>query len=105
VRLERIVDELVLVAGERGATPAQVALAWLMSRPAVASLIVGARTEAQLAANLGAVGMVLTGDEMARLDAVSRPPLIYPYWHQAQFAKDSFTPADWAMHRDHDRAG
>ena len=75
-------------AKDRGASPAQVALAWLLDRPAVASLIIGARTDEQLADNLGAADLSLTAEELARLEEVSRPPLLYPYWHQAKTAID-----------------
>jgi aryl-alcohol dehydrogenase-like predicted oxidoreductase len=99
-RLYDIVEALVAVAEGHGATPAQVALAWLLSRPAVASLVVGGRSEAQFRENFGALSLTLTADDMARLDAVSRPPYIYPYWHQGQFARTRFSAADWALHRD-----
>ncbi|MEM8851797.1 MAG: aldo/keto reductase [Pseudomonadota bacterium] len=96
-RLWDIVDVLRAVAGDRPV--AQVALAWLLGRPAVATLVVGGRTEAQFRETLGACDLTLTEDEVAKLDAVSRPPLIYPYWHQNQFAKPRFSDADWALHR------
>lgn len=98
-RLWDIVDVLVEVAEGRGVPPAQVALAWLLGRPAVASLIVGARRPEQLRETLGALALRLSEEERARLDAVSRPPLIYPHWHQNQFAKPSFSEADWVLHR------
>src|SRR5215218_1418025 len=81
-----IVDALVEIAEERGASPAQVALAWLLGRPGIASVVVGARTEEQLADNLGAAGLQLTDDERGRLDALSAPPLLYPFWHQVATA-------------------
>lgn len=93
-RLWRIVDVLAKVAAEHGVEPAQIALSWLLTRPGVASLITGASDPGQLAANLRAVDLVLDADQLARLDAVSRPPLIYPHWHQAQFAASRFSPAD-----------
>lgn len=89
-----IVEVLVEVAEARGVTPAQVALAWIMARRAVASVIIGARTEAQLADNLRAAELSLGADEMARLEAVSRPPLLYPYWHQKATAADRLSAAD-----------
>ncbi|WP_037278230.1 aldo/keto reductase [Rubellimicrobium mesophilum] len=98
-RLWRIVDVLTEIAGDRGAPIPQVALAWLLSRPAVASLIVGARTADQLAETLGAVDLTLSEEEHGRLDEVSRPTLIYPHWHQNQFAKPTFSEADWVLHR------
>ncbi len=97
-RLWSIVDVVRAVADARGVPPAQVALAWLLQRPAVATLVVGGRTEAQFAETLGACDLKLTADEVAKLDAVSRPPLIYPYWHQHQFAKPRFSVADEALH-------
>jgi aryl-alcohol dehydrogenase-like predicted oxidoreductase len=69
-------------------TVAQVALAWLLRRPAVTSLIVGARTEEQLRDNLAALNLQLTAEEHQRLERVSRPTLIYPFWRQRN------TPAD-----------
>ncbi len=98
-RLYDIVEVLVEVAEGRGVPPAQVALAWLLGRPAVASLIVGARTPDQLRETLPAASLQLAEEERARLDEVSRPPLIYPHWHQNQFAKPTFSAADWALHR------
>jgi len=92
-----IVEVVVEVAKERGVSPAQVALAWLLERPAVTSLIVGARTEEQLADNLGAADLSLSGEELARLEQVSRPPLLYPYWHQAKTASDRLGPADLSL--------
>ncbi|SEJ90436.1 Predicted oxidoreductase [Sphingobium sp. AP50] len=94
-----IVEVLVDVAEARGGdvTPAQVALAWLLARPSVTSLVIGARTDAQLADNLKAADLTLSDDEFARLEAVSRPPLLYPYWHQLDSASDRLSPADLAL--------
>jgi aryl-alcohol dehydrogenase-like predicted oxidoreductase len=92
-----VVDVLVEVAEGRGVSPAQVALAWLLGRPAVTSVIVGARTDAQLADNLAAAELRLGDDERARLDAVSAPPLLYPYWHQARTASDRLSAADLSL--------
>ena len=77
---------------------AQIALAWLLGRPAVTSVIIGGRTEAQFRDNLASVNVKLTDDERARLDKVSQPPLIYPYWHQSWTAKDRLGHADLALH-------
>jgi diketogulonate reductase-like aldo/keto reductase len=74
-----------------------VAIAWLVAQPGVTSVIVGARTDAQLADNLAAVDLKLTAAEMKRLDAVSRPPLAYPYWHQAWTASDRLGAADLSL--------
>jgi aryl-alcohol dehydrogenase-like predicted oxidoreductase len=84
-RLYRIVDVLMAVAAERNVTPAQVALNWVMCKPAVDTVILGARTEAQLRDNLAAATWTLTADEVARLDEVSALPEPYPQWHQHKF--------------------
>ena len=76
---------------------AQVALAWLLGRPTVSSVIVGARTDEQLADNLAAAELSLSDDERARLEQVSRPPLLYPYWHQRKTALDRLSPADLSL--------
>lgn len=96
-RLYDIVEVLVEVAEARRATPAQVALAWLLRRPAVASLVIGARTEKQLADNLAAAELVLGEEEIEKLEKASRPPLIYPYWHQKQTALSRIGEADKAL--------
>jgi aryl-alcohol dehydrogenase-like predicted oxidoreductase len=96
-----IVDALVEVAEAHGASAAQVALAWLLGRPGVTSLIIGARTEEQLAVNLGAADLDLTEDDRRRLDEVSALPLLYPYWHQAATAADRLGPADLTLLAPH----
>ncbi|TIT75713.1 MAG: aldo/keto reductase, partial [Mesorhizobium sp.] len=75
------------------------ALAWLLGRPAVSSLVIGARNEAQLKDNLAAASLTLSLDERLRLDAVSRPPVLYPYSHQQFTARDRFGPADLVLDR------
>jgi aryl-alcohol dehydrogenase-like predicted oxidoreductase len=75
-----VVDALVDIAADRGATVPQVALRWLLSRPAVSSIVFGARNEAQLGDNLAAADGSLSEDELTRLDEVSRPDPVYPYW-------------------------
>lgn len=80
--LYRVVDALDEVAQETGKTVPQIALNWLLARPSVATLIIGARSEEQLRQNLGAIGWKLTSAQIARLDAASTVPLPYPYWHQ-----------------------
>ena len=100
-KLFDIVEVLVAIGEARGVSAAQIALAWLLTRPAVASLVIGARTDAQLADNLRAAAIVLAPDEVARLDEVSRPPLAYPYWHQAKAAKDRLSPADLSLLQPH----
>jgi diketogulonate reductase-like aldo/keto reductase len=71
-----------------------VALSWLLGRPGVASIIIGARTDEQLADNLRAAELVLSEEERQRLEEASAPPLIYPHWHQAKTASDRLGPAD-----------
>jgi diketogulonate reductase-like aldo/keto reductase len=73
------------VAEETGKTIPQIALNWLLRRPTVSSVIIGARNEAQLRQNLGAVGWNLTDEQVAKLDAASQTTPIYPYWHQTLF--------------------
>ena len=93
--LYRVVDALDDVAMETGKTVAQVALNWLLQRPTVCNVIVGARTETQLRANLGAIGWSLSPDQVARLDAASRRAPAYPYWHQRDFDERNPKPTDW----------
>jgi diketogulonate reductase-like aldo/keto reductase len=76
---------------------AQVALAYLLGRPAVTTLVIGARTSDQLADNLAAADLVLTDEQRKRLDEVSAPRLLYPYWHQAKTASDRLSPADLTL--------
>lgn len=83
--LFNVVDAIDKVAKECGKTVPQVALNWLLQRPTVATVIVGARNVEQLRQNLGAVGWNLTREQVAVLDAASRTPLPYPYWHQRHF--------------------
>ncbi len=80
--LYRVVDALDQVAKETGKTIPQIALNWLLQRPTVASVIVGARNETQLKQNLGAEGWNLTHSQIAMLDSASDQTLVYPYWHQ-----------------------
>lgn len=93
-RLWAVVDVLNDVARQRGATAAQVALAWLLQRPTVSSVILGGRTAEQFDANLKAAELVLSQEEIARLDAVTDRPLPYPYWHQAYHVGDRLSPAE-----------
>jgi aryl-alcohol dehydrogenase-like predicted oxidoreductase len=83
-QLYRIVEALEAVARETERTVSQVALSWVLHRPTVATVIIGARDEAQLRANVGAVDVKLTADQMKRLDEASARPPIYPYWHQRE---------------------
>jgi len=81
--LYKVVDALDEVAKETGKTVPQIALNWLLQRPTVANIIIGARNEEQLRQNLDAVGWNLTKEQVAKLDAASAVPKTYPYWHQA----------------------
>jgi len=96
-KLYDIIDVLLEVARERSVSAAQVALAWLIGRPGVSSVIIGGRSTDQFADNLAAANVKLSDEETARLEAVSRPTLIYPYWHQAWTAKDRLSDADRAL--------
>jgi aryl-alcohol dehydrogenase-like predicted oxidoreductase len=92
-----IVEALVEIGDGHGVSAAQVALAWLLDRPGIVSVIVGARTEEQLADNLGAADLQLSDGERDRLEELSRPPLIYPFWHQAKTASDRLSEADLTL--------
>jgi aryl-alcohol dehydrogenase-like predicted oxidoreductase len=96
-RLYDTVDALVSIADGHGVSPARVALAWLLGRPGVTSVIVGARTDEQLADNLAAAELSLSDDEIRRLEEVSRPPLLYPFWHQRKTASDRLSAADLSL--------
>jgi len=93
--LYTVVDALDAVAKETGKTVAQIALNWLLSRPSVANLVIGARDEKQLQQNLGALGWSLSADQAAHLEKASARPPIYPYWHQADFAERNPPPVKW----------
>ncbi len=90
--LYKVVDALDEIAKETQKSVPQIALNWLLQRPTVANIIIGARTEEQLRQNLGAVGWNLTAQQVARLDAASAVALPYPYWHQRQFAERNPPP-------------
>jgi aryl-alcohol dehydrogenase-like predicted oxidoreductase len=90
--LYRVVDALDEVAKETGKTIPQIALNWLLTRPTVSTLIIGARNEEQLKANLGSVGWKLTAEQIAKLDAASETGVAYPYWHQHQFGERNPKP-------------
>lgn len=90
-----IVDVLDAIAKETGKSVPQIALNWLLQRPTVVNLVIGARNEAQLRQNLGAVDWALTKDQIARLDAASRRQPIYPYWHQMGTASINPKPVEW----------
>src|SRR5262249_13707782 len=91
-QIYRVVDAIDAVAKETGKTVPQIALNWLLQRPTVSTVILGARTEEQLRQNLGAVGWNTTREQVAKLDAASSVPLTYPYWHQRQFAERNPPP-------------
>ncbi|HTE32521.1 MAG TPA: aldo/keto reductase [Chryseolinea sp.] len=82
--LYKVVEVLYEIAEETEKTPAQISLNWLLQRPTVDNIIIGARTEQQLLDNLKSVGWNLTIDQVKRLDAASEVPPVYPYWHQRQ---------------------
>jgi len=96
-----IIEVLVKIAEQRGVSAAQVALAYTLAKPAVTSLVIGARTDEQLADNLAAADLTLSDDERSQLDAASAPPLLYPYWHQAKTARDRLSPADLTLLSPH----
>jgi aryl-alcohol dehydrogenase-like predicted oxidoreductase len=96
-QLYNIIDLLVELGETHKVSAAQIALAYLLGRPAVTSLIIGARTEEQLADNLAAANVRLAPEERARLDKASAPVLIYPYWHQAKTAKERLSKADLSL--------
>jgi aryl-alcohol dehydrogenase-like predicted oxidoreductase len=91
------VEVLIETGAGHGVSAAQVALAYLLRKPAVTSLVIGARSTEQLADNLAAADLKLSDAEMERLDKVSQPPLLYPYWHQAKTARDRLSPADLTL--------
>jgi aryl-alcohol dehydrogenase-like predicted oxidoreductase len=90
--LHKVVDALDGMAKETGKTVPQIALNWLLQRPTVANVVIGARNEEQLRQNLGAVGWNLTPEQVAKLDAASAVTPIYPYWHQWQFQERNPLP-------------
>ncbi|MEA1831428.1 aldo/keto reductase [Methylobacterium durans] len=90
-----VLDVLEAVADETGRTMAQVALNWLLTRPTVCNVLIGARTEDQLKQNLGALGWTLTPEQVTRLDAASQETPIYPYWHQKGFDERNPKPTIW----------
>lgn len=90
--LYNVVDVLDEIAAETGKSVPQIALNWLLQRPTVSNIIIGARNEEQLRQNLGAVGWNLSTEQVARLDAASATTKTYPYWHQAGFSYRNPTP-------------
>jgi aryl-alcohol dehydrogenase-like predicted oxidoreductase len=96
-RLYDIIEVLIEIGEAHSVSAAEVALAWLLHRPAVASVVIGANSEAQLHTNLKAVDLRLTDGDMERLNAVSKLPLLYPYWHQALTASDRLSAVDLVL--------
>lgn len=90
--LYRVVDALDEIAKETGKSVAQIALNWLLQRPTVANIIIGARNEEQLKQNLGAIGWNLSAEQIAELDEASAITPAYPYWHQHQFKERNPLP-------------
>jgi aryl-alcohol dehydrogenase-like predicted oxidoreductase len=90
--LYTVVDALDKVAAEIGRTIPQVALNWLLQRPTISSVIVGARNEEQLRQNLDSAGWNLTAEQVAALDKASDPQPVYPYWHQRKFFSERNPP-------------
>jgi len=93
--LYRVVDALDVVAKNNHKTVAQVALNWLLQRPTVANIVIGARDEAQLKQNLGALEWKLGTEDLAYLDQASYQLPIYPYWHQSGFDARNPKPTTW----------
>ena len=104
-RLWNIIEVLDDIATARGVSAAQVSLAWTLSRPAISSLVVGGLSEEQFRDNIAAVDLKLSAEELERLNQVSRPAYIYPYWHQHNFAKERFSAGDWALHASYEDLG
>jgi aryl-alcohol dehydrogenase-like predicted oxidoreductase len=96
-KLYDIIETAVKIGESHNVSAAQVSLAWLLTKPAVSSLIVGARTTDQLRDNLAAAELRLSAGEIAALDDVSAEPLRYPYWHQANTSTDRLGPADLSL--------
>jgi aryl-alcohol dehydrogenase-like predicted oxidoreductase len=96
-RLYDIIELLVEIGEAHGASAAEVALAWLLRRPAVASVVIGANNEAQLRTNLKAAHLALTEEDMRRLHEASKLPLLYPYWHQALTASERLGAVDLSL--------
>ncbi len=96
-KLYDTIDVLLEIGAAHGVSAARVALAYTLAKPAVTSVIIGARTEAQLADNLAAADLELSAEELERLDAVSAQDLPYPYWHQANTKPSRLSAADLSL--------
>jgi aryl-alcohol dehydrogenase-like predicted oxidoreductase len=90
--LYRVIDAIDEVAKETGKSVPQIALNWLLQRPTVSTVVIGARNEEQLRQNLGAIGWNLSAEQIAKLDAASEVTPAYPYWHQRGFAERNPRP-------------
>jgi aryl-alcohol dehydrogenase-like predicted oxidoreductase len=95
--LYKVVDALDEVAKETEKSVPQVALNWLLTRPTVSSVIIGARNEEQLKQNLAAAAFTLSAEQVAKLDQASEPPLPYPYWHQDGFRERNPSPVPYGL--------
>ena len=93
--LYKVVDSLDALSRETGKSVPQLALNWLLRKPTISSVIIGARNEAQLRDNLTAASFVLTPEQVARLDEASQMPAPYPYWHQRQFQSRNPLPPSY----------
>ena len=93
--LYKVVDALEALAAETGHTVPQLALNWVLRKPTISSVIIGARNEQQLRDNLAAASFVLTPEQVALLDAASELPIPYPYWHQRQFQNRNPLPPSY----------
>lgn len=93
--LFQVVDALDAVAAETGKTVPQIALNWLLQRPGVCNVVIGARNEAQLRANLDALGWTLDATHVAALERASQRRPVYPYWHQREFDERNPKPTTW----------
>jgi aryl-alcohol dehydrogenase-like predicted oxidoreductase len=100
-RLWNIVDVLKEIAKQKNVSAAQVAIAWLLTRASVSSIVIGGRSLEQIENNIRASEVVLSENELQRLNEVSRLPLIYPYWHQALFAKNRLSAGDKVLLQEH----
>ena len=95
-KLYDTIDVLDEISRQTGKTPSQIALNWVLQRPSIVSIVIGARNEQQLRQNLGAVGWKLEAQHMAKLDAASQTRPIYPYWHQHGFPALNPPPVPYA---------
>jgi aryl-alcohol dehydrogenase-like predicted oxidoreductase len=89
------VDALDALAAETGKSVPQLALNWLLRKPTISSVIIGARNEQQLRDNLAAASFVLAAEQVAKLDEASQPAVAYPYWHQRQFQNRNPLPPSY----------